>query len=153
MGLKSLKWEFESLTGLAGTAANARAFLVSIQLSPYGYDFRTIASWEECVWSIETRLNEIKEAEATAEAAKSSPHKEDEITELEKQIIEKYNTLSLSWFLIKKFHGIRFKKDLKRLRKIISLWVHPDINKDKKATKYMAIFNDILDTLKTKVAN
>lgn len=158
MGLKSLKWEFERLTDLPGTAANARAFLVSIQLSPYGYDFRTIASWSECVYNICTRLEDIEEDKRREEEYRAYQEEKaqaeaeaEEKTELEEQIVKKYNTLSLTWFIIKKFHKIRFKRDIKALRRFISLWIHPDINKDKKANKYMAIFNDIMDVLNKEV--
>ena len=143
MGLVSLKQEFNYLTDLEATASNARYFLSQIRLSISGYDFRTIKSWSKLVVTIKEYLESIKQPE---------PEDIDTDSEVEAEIIKKYKTTSLTWRLVKSIENINSTKDYKSIRRRLSLWLHPDRNKDKLSTKYMSIFNNIFDIIKNKVS-
>jgi len=110
MGLVSLKYEFETLSDLRGTADNARYFLRSINLSPYGYDFRTIRSWSLLIHNIRDRLTEIslnKEAEVKAKVKAEAETKTIEKTEIEEEILYEYRALNLTWRVVKVIDSIK----------------------------------------------
>jgi len=147
MGLVSLKNQFFKLTNLLGTADNARAFLVSIKLSPYGYDFRTIVSWTEVIANIRERLNEIRIQEELEE----SFIKKEEISELEELILSKSNNIKLTWKTVKTIHSFNIRENLKESMRFISLWLHPKRNVGETATKYMSIFQNILHIVNIRI--
>jgi len=149
MGLVALKYEFEYLTDLKATAANARYFLSSIRLPTWGYDFRTIRSWSSLVDTISEYLKNNKQSEVQEEVKEEPVNpSDDESTELEKEVIVKYKSLLPNWKIVKRTEGINSIKNFKRVKRSISLWLHPDRNKDPSATKYMSLFNNIFDLIK-----